>query len=366
LAPTLLILDVLPDEHERTQLAELVGTGGRGLGVLAICGWPDAPWQLHVADDHLDVPRLGLHGLEATIEAQHVEQTVADATVQLLEQTDEDTDELLIQYDTVDPELAPERSTQVTPNAPITVYVYGTVHVDGATRPLTDLETELVTYIATRERPVDADVIQTALWPDRTVSDKRWWNLISQTRKALGVDDDGNYHLPAFTRWESLRLVSGVTTDIDVIETALKSFRNAATAEAVQSLRRAIDGVAGRPFDVKRGYSWVHANGLASYAEALVTDAVHALAAACLERSDVDEALRVTTIGLRASPGNEILYRDLITAHDQVGDIRAVRNAMRDLLESLESADPYSDLQPETLALCERALGRTIDGSAAR
>jgi DNA-binding SARP family transcriptional activator/LysM repeat protein len=365
-APTILILDTTPDEHDRTQLEEFVGSGGRGLGVLAIGEWPDAPWQLHIADDHLDVPRLGLYGLETTIEAQRVEQTAADATVRLFEQTDDDTDELLVQYDAVDPEPAPENPVLVTPDAPITVHVYGPVHVDGATRPLTDLETELVTYLATRERPADADVIQTALWPDRTVSAKRWWNLISQTRKALGVDDDGNYHLPTFTRWESLRLVSGVTTDLACIEAALQSYRNAATDEAVQELTGVLDGVAGRPFDVKRGYAWIHANGLASYAEAVVTDAVHALAALCIERGDVDEALRVTTIGLRASPGNEILYRDLIIAHDKAGDTRAIENTMRDLLESLEATDPLSDLQPETLALYERVSGRARSKAPSR
>jgi DNA-binding SARP family transcriptional activator/LysM repeat protein len=357
--PTILILDVRPDEHERTRLEDLVGTGGRGLGVLAIGDWPNAPWQLHIADGHLDVPRLGLHGLERTIEAQHVEQAVADATIQLLELADDDTDELLIQHDDVDPERAPERPAPLAPEAPITVHVYGAVHVDGATRPLTDLETELVTYLATRERPVDADVIQTALWPDRIVSAKRWWNLISQTRKALGVDDDGNYHLPTFTRWEPLRLVSGVTTDLARIEAALQSIRNSATVNAVQGLTRALDDVTGRPFDVKRGYAWIHANGLASYAEAIVTDAVHTLAAACIEHGDVAEALRVIAIGLRASPSNEILYRDLLIAHAKAGDTRAVENTMRDLLETLEATDPLSDLQPETLELYTRVSGRS-------
>jgi DNA-binding SARP family transcriptional activator len=365
-APTILILATTPAEHQRTQLEELVVSGGRGLGILAIGDWPDAAWQLHIADGHLDAPRLGLHGLRATIDAQHVEQTVADATVQLLEQADDDTDELLLQYDAIDPERAPENPAQVVTDAPITVHLYGTVHVDGATRPLTDIETELVTYLATRERPVDADVIQTALWPDRTVSAKRWWNLISQTRKALGVDGDGNYHLPAFTRWESLRLVSGVTTDLACIEDALKSYRNAATSEAVESLTHAIDGVSGRPFDMKRGYAWVHANGLASYAEALVTDAVHALAAAYIAGGDVDEALRVTTIGLSASPGNEILYRDIIVAHDKAGDTRAVENAMRDLLEWIEAKDPLTDLQPETLELYERVSGGRLPASVRR
>jgi DNA-binding SARP family transcriptional activator/LysM repeat protein len=358
-SPTILILNYLPDENERTQLEALVGAGGRGLGILAIGDWPNAPWPLHIAEAHLDAPRLGLYGLDPTVESQHVERTVADATVQLFEQTDDDTDEPLIQYDAVDAAPPPEEGpAPAVVDAPITVHVCGPVYVDGATRPLTDLETELVAFLATRERPVDADVIQTALWPDRTVSAKRWWNLVSETRKALGVDDEGSFHLPPFTRWQPLRLVSGVTTDLARIEAALQSVRNTANAEAVQELAGALDGVTGRPFDAKRGYTWTHANGLASFAEALITDAAHALAAARIERGDVDEAVRVTTIGLRASPGNEILYRDLIIAHDQAGDMRAVENTMRDLLAALETADPYADLQPETLTLYERVSGR--------
>jgi hypothetical protein len=356
--PTLLILDYFPGENERTQLESLVGAGGRGLGILVIGDWPAAPWQLHLEDGHLDAPRLGLHGLERTIEIQHVEKTIADATVELFEQTEDDTDELILQYDVVDRERPPEGPARAPVDAPIIVHVYGDLRVEGATRPLTDLETELVTYLATRERPVDADVIQTALWPDRTVSAKRWWNLVSETRKALGVDQDGNFHLPPFTRWQPLRLVSGVTTDLARIEAALRGISQEASAEA--ELVRALGEVAGRPFDAKRGYAWVHANGLASYAEALVTDAVHVVASMCIERGEMDEAVRVAAIGLRASPGNETLYRDLIIAHDKLGDTRAIENTIRDLFESLETMDPYSDLMPETIALCERVAGRNV------
>jgi DNA-binding SARP family transcriptional activator len=358
-APTILILDDLPDDAERTQLEALVAAGGRGLGILATADWPNAPWPLHIKDGHLDAPRLGLHGLERPIENQHLEHTVAATVVQLFEQTNDDTNKLLIRYDAAtksEPSSANSEPERV--EASITVHVYGVVRVDGATRRLTDLETELVTFLATRERPVDADVIQTALWPDRTVSAKRWWNLVSETRKALGVDINGNFHLPPFTRWEPLRLVSGVTTDLVRIEVALKCVRKASTAEAFQDLTCLLDGVTGRPFDTKRGYTWVHANGLGSYAEALVADAVHTLAASRIESGDLDEALRVTTIGLSASPGNEVLYRDLMIAHDRAGDTRAIENTMRDLLETLETTDPYSDLQPETLDLYERLSGR--------
>ncbi|HEY3673049.1 MAG TPA: LysM peptidoglycan-binding domain-containing protein [Acidimicrobiia bacterium] len=356
-APTVLILDVAPDASEREQLEAFVETGGRGLGILAIGNWPDAPWHLHINNGQIDAPRLGLHGLTATIEAQRVEPTVANATVQLFEQANDDSDELLVQYDVVDP--APRTDEQLPAvDAPISVHVFGAVHVVGATRPLTDIETELVAFLATREHPVDADIVQTALWPDRMVSPKRWWNLVSETRKALGVDRNGEFHLPPLSKGQPLRLAPGVATDLTRIETAFRRVRNEATADAACELGRALGDVHGRPFDAKRGYAWVHANGLASYAEALIADAVHAMAVWCLDHGDVDETLRVIAIGLRASPGNEILYRDLILAHERSGDTRAVENAMRDLLETLETTDPYSDLQPETLGLYERASGR--------
>jgi DNA-binding SARP family transcriptional activator len=352
-APAVLILDVAPNQTEREQLEALVETGGRGLGILAIGDWPDAPWHLHINGGQIDAPRLGLHGLTATIEAQRVEPKVANATVQLFDQTNNDSDELLLQYDIVDPApLAEEQLPAV--DAPITVQVFGAVHVVGTTRPLTHLETELVAFLATREHPVDADVVQTALWPDRMVSPKRWWNLVSETRKALGVDMNGEFRLPPLSKGQPLRLAHGVATDLTRIETALRRVRNETTEGAACELARALEDVQGRPFDAKRGYAWVHANGLASYAEALITDAVHTLARRCLDRGDVDDALRVIAIGLRASPGNEILYRDLILAHERSGDTRAVENAMRDLLETLETTDPYSDLQPETLAIYER------------
>lgn len=358
-APIILILDAALKERERRQLETLIGTGGRGLGILAIGDWLDAPWTLHITDGQIDVPRLGLHGLVAPIEAQCLEPDAANTTVQLFEQADSDSDEPLLQYDLVDRDSSADEPIPADLYNAITVHVFGAVRVEGATRPLTDIETELVTFLATREHPVDADIAQTALWPDRTVSPKRWWNLVSETRKALGVDRNGEFHLPPLSKGQPLRLGSGVTTDLARIETAFRRVRNDESLDAVGALVSALEDVNGRPFDGKRGYVWVHANGLASYAEALLTDAVHVVAALDLGRGDVHEALRIVAVGLRASPGNEVLYRDLMMAYDRAGDPRAVENAMRDLLETLEATDPYSDLQPETLALYERVSGRT-------
>jgi DNA-binding SARP family transcriptional activator len=364
--PTILIIDIAPTERERERLTELAATGGRGIGILAIGDWNDAAWNLHVTDGTIDVPRLGIHGLTAPIEAQRVEHSVANATVQLFAHADDDTDELLLQFDRVDARTGAEEPVPDAVDAAIVVHVFGDVRVDGAMRALTDTENELVAFVATRDHPVNADIVQTALWPDRAVSPKRWWNLISDTRKALGVDSDGEFYLPPLAKGQALQLAVGVTTDLARIETALRRFRSDESAEGIHALASALDGVTGRPFDAKRGYAWVHANGLASYAEALVVDAAHELAALYLDRGKTDDAIRVITTGLHASPGNEILYRVLILAHGRVGDARAAENAMRDLLETLEATDPYSDLQPATVDAYERACGRIPSESLAR
>jgi hypothetical protein len=121
---------------------------------------------------------------------------------------------------------------------------------------------------------------------------------------------------------------------------------------------RALTVLEGRPFEANRGYAWVHSTGLASHAEAVATDAAHLLAALHLEAGDTAAAVEATAIGLRSSPGSEILYRDRMLAHHRAGDARAVEGAMRDLIETLEATDPYTDLHPETLAVYERLAGR--------
>src|SRR5262249_43254088 len=152
-APVVLIIDALPTAHERERLQALAEPGGRGLGVLTIGDWPDAPWNLHITEGQIDAPRLGLHGIEAVLDVQGIEPEVAKATIQLFEQTLEDSTDLLLgdsvnerEPDSLEPAL-----TDVEPE--ITVHLLGAVHVEGATRPLTDLETELVAFLATRERP---------------------------------------------------------------------------------------------------------------------------------------------------------------------------------------------------------------------
>ena len=104
-----------------------------------------------MASAHHTTDRSTRHASDSTASQQPSKpnasnQTVANATVQLFEQANDDSDELLLQYDVVDPEPVHRANhARAAVDTPITVHVFGAVRVEGATRPLTDIETELVT-----------------------------------------------------------------------------------------------------------------------------------------------------------------------------------------------------------------------------
>ena len=62
--------------------------------------------------------------------------------------------------------------------------------------------------------------------------------------------------------------------------------------------------------------------------------------------------------GLRAAPGDEILYRDRMLACDVAGNPAGVETVMDELCEVVEALEPYDELHPETLVLYERISHR--------
>lgn len=363
-APVVLILDMVPtDPRQRERIEQLTSPASRGVGVLAVGEWPDAPWVLHVAEGRVDVARLGVAGLEAELDVQAVEADPAGAIMQLLDQTLVDSDEPLIP----DTEHT-DGNTHVEDNGQrqepesaveIEVRVLGDVQVIGATRPLTEREPELVAFLATREQAVDPDTVQTALWPQRMVSPKRWWNIVADTRSALGTARNGEFHFPPVGKGESLRLGPTVGTDLGHLQSQLRAAANEDRDEAIVRLTEALKVVRGRPFTAAHGYAWANAYGLAAHAEAVVVDAAHLLASLLLEAADPTAALDATAVGLRAAPANEILYRDRMLAHHNTGNISGIDGDIRDLCAALDIEDPCDELHPDTLALFERLTHRT-------
>lgn len=363
-APVVLILDTVPtDPRQRERIEQLTNPASRGVGVLAVGEWPDAPWVLHVHEGRVDVARLGVAGLEAELDVQAVEADPADAVMQLLDQTLVDSEEPL----TADTEQA-DSHTRVEDNGQrqepesaveIMVRVLGDVEVVGAKRPLAERESELVAFLATREQTVDPDTVQTALWPQRMVSLKRWWNIVADTRNALGTARNGEFHFPPVERGERLRLGPTVGTDLAYLQGRLRTASTEPREDAIDILTEALDVVRGRPFTATHGYAWANAYGLVANAEAVVVDAAHLLAALLLEAGDPAAALDATVLGLRATPANEILYRDRMLAHHHAGNTSGIDGDLRDLCAALDVEDPCDELHPDTLALFEKLTHRT-------
>ena len=111
-------------------------------------------------------------------------------------------------------------------------------------------------------------------------------------------------------------------------------------------------GRSGRPFEtVGHGYEWAHVEGLVTSMEAEVADAAHALAQLCLDAEDAEAARWAAQRGLRASQGNEQLYRDQMFAADLAGNLAGVEKIMDELSRMVEDDDPLGGLHPETVAV---------------
>ena len=124
------------------------------------------------------------------------------------------------------------------------------------------------------------------------------------------------------------------------------------------ALRSALELVRGRPFEVAgKGYEWAHVEGIIAHMEATVADAAHCLAQLCLGAGDAEGARWAAKQGLRASPGHEQLYRDLMYAANLEGNRAGVEGVMADLARLVEDEEPYGHLHPETVAVYKELTG---------
>ena len=61
---------------------------------------------------------------------------------------------------------------------------------------------------------------------------------------------------------------------------------------------------------------------------------------------------------MKASPGNEVLYRDRMLACHLGGNTSGIKTILNELCEVVEANEPYDSLHPETLALYQRLVGQ--------
>jgi DNA-binding SARP family transcriptional activator len=219
-------------------------------------------------------------------------------------------------------------------------------------------QTIVAAYLACAGRPVRTDEIQEAVWGGTAVSLKSLWNLVTNTRKALGELAPGEPVMGPTKRPEnSIELAPGVWTDCALLRDLYERAVSLPSSKAVTLLRAAMDLIEGQPFAAE-GYDWAHLGQYAAAAEAVIEQAATLLVDLALTAGDIDLARYAVLQGLRALPGNEALYRARMHIEDQAGNQAAIRSAYHELRHHLEDYDTAPS--PATIELYQRLVKSPI------
>lgn len=213
-------------------------------------------------------------------------------------------------------------------------------------------ELMVVVYAACSPRPVTPAEIQDAIWGGDAVSQKTVSNLIGHTRTALGDWDQQ----PILSRVSSgtMQLAEGVYSDHRLFEILTDRAAQVPSSRAAPLLHQALDLIDGPPFNAD-GYEWAHVSQLVAEIEARVERATLDLVNLELQAGDIEEARRAVTQGLRALPGNEVLYRERIRIEETAGNTKAARSALKELIHYLE--DLGTEPSTHTLARFGHLVG---------
>lgn len=241
----------------------------------------------------------------------------------------------------------------------ISVRVLGPVEVSGGARKIDRRRSEeLVVYLALHPDGVDEGRLKAALWHDEAPTSHTFNQTVSRARSCLGPAADGSFHLP-HCQDGLYRVGDRVTSDYRALVSALRAASADATTNALEELAAALEGVRGLPFEgTKRGWEWIFNEGLSAHITSVVSEAAHLLATQAIERGDTKQAIWATVQGVKASPGDEILYRDRMLAHDLEGNPAGVEAAMDELMRVIEADEPDGNVHPETMDLYERLSRR--------
>jgi DNA-binding SARP family transcriptional activator len=248
-------------------------------------------------------------------------------------------------------------------SAQVDIAVLGRVDIRGCPTPFCrPAARDLVVYLALHREGATHAQWSLALWPDRPVSPATIHSTASDARRALGLDQFGQAHLP---RGRLLRLADGVTSDVE-------RFARLASTGDPEGLCRALALVRGPSLAGVRRVDWAVLDGTQARLESLV---VHTALRACrslLPAGRPDRAAWALRQALLVSPYDERLYRGLLEATAAQGNRVALGSTMAELLARAGEANTtfglpppsgqesvlVSVLHPETTALYRNLVGR--------
>jgi two-component SAPR family response regulator len=220
---------------------------------------------------------------------------------------------------------------------------------------------ELIAWLATHRTHSTRTAARTALW-ELDVRDATFANVVSEARRALGrlVAPPTGEEWVARTLTEQLPLHPCVVTDAQLIEERLEQARLQPPAQAIDTLRPAVEMVTGMPF-AGTSYLWPDAEGITSNLVLLAISAATELAGHALSIGDTDLVFWATGQGLTVLPGYEALIALRMRAHARSGDLAGVRHEWESY-ERVIIADPWSDGEPAPKLLALRRELLTSSG----
>lgn len=339
-------------ESQRARLSQIAEPGCGAAA--AIVGSPVADaWSLTTGP----TTRLEPHGFDlspATISLDDlatIDALFADAM------TGDSDERLLTDHETAGSIHLPAHAEAPASGPPeVEVRVLGPVDVHGV-EPINRRRTvELVTYLALHPGGVSAGRLKTAIWPEGEPTQDTFNVTVHRARSALGVDSDGNHHLPhAVTNGGSYTLGPHVSTDLTRFNELVRRSQAASDEEAeAELLREAVALLRGQAFEGVNGYEWAFTEAIVTEVEATIADAAHRLAQLELARREADAANWAAMQGLKAVPGSEPLFRDRMEAAHLNGDPSTVDRIVDELCRYIETLEPLDDLHPDTIELWRR------------
>lgn len=246
-------------------------------------------------------------------------------------------------------------------------YTIGGFHVGDRVKPWKYSKTaELILYLLLHPQGASQDLLMEQLFPEQPPNRPRLNQLVSDARtKALGVDDDGEYHLPHASPSDPFyRLAPTVSFDLRDFAHHCARARKAGSPQAqAAEWTAALELVQGRPFTLPHdGYGWAMPEIEATAVK--VEEAASNLADIATELGDHDLAVWATKKGLLTGTGyyellvkrgrsallaenpEEIVraFADLQMSLDYTG---APEEGMPDLSHHPELEGVYNDLSDE-------------------
>lgn len=180
---------------------------------------------------------------------------------------------------------------------------------------------------------------------------------MSRLRRWFGQDANGDWYIPIVNDAEGgYRLNPTVRTDwrtfCDLVGTSTTPEDLAHVP--TDRLAAALELVRGQPFASAVPPRYVWAEGDKADMISAIVDVAHEAASRALRAGDAAAARRAVTIGQKAEPGSEVLWRDKLRAEWIAGSRPGLENTVQQI--AAQADDLGTDLEPETEQLIRELL----------